>query len=471
MKPVVALLGRPNVGKSTLFNRLTKSRDALVANFPGLTRDIHYGHGKLGHKAFWALDTGGFEPFAKEGIFKEMANQTWMGLKEADVLILVVDFQSGLTAQDKAIADKLRGFSQPIFVAVNKAEGIEKPIARADFYALGLGEPFVISASHGDGVRHLIDRVLNDFCNHLPEDDSQKKLSLTVDFLHFDSQQENLNAIKNDENPDDSAVRVAIIGRPNVGKSTLTNALLGEKRVIAFDEPGTTRDAIAIDFHYKNQKYILVDTAGIRKKGKVVQTIEKFSVIKTLNAIEQAHVVILLLDAQRDIADQDAHLAGLILEAGKALVVAVNKWDALKEYDKTQIKERLKSKLAFLDFAPVHFISAAKHKGLKQLMESVDVVFQSANKKLPTPQVTRALQEALLKQSPARKNGVRPKPRYAHQGGSNPPVIVLHGNALENLTPAYLRYLEHHFRSVFDLKGTPLKIECAFNQNPYAQKS
>lgn len=451
MKPVVALVGRPNVGKSTLFNRLTKTRDALVANIPGLTRDRHYGNGQMGDVPFWVMDTGGFEPFAKDGILAAMAQQTLQGLKEADVLLFVLDFLSGLTPQDEAIAKSLRQLPQPVFLIVNKAEGVEKTLARADFYALGLGEPFVISASHGDGVRLMIDAVLSNFADDLENSanaDFEKNAALTVE-----------------------KCKVAIIGRPNVGKSTLINALLGENRVIAFDEPGTTRDAIAIDFDFKGKNYLLIDTAGVRKKGKVDEMLEKFSVIKTLDAIEKANVAVLMLDAKRDIADQDAHLAGLILEAGKALVVAVNKWDALKEYDKTQIKERLKNKLAFLDFAPVHFISAAKHKGLKQLMASVDVVFQSANKKLPTPQVTRALQEALLKQSPARKNGVRPKPRYAHQGGSNPPVIVLHGNALENLTPAYLRYLEHHFRSVFDLKGTPLKIECAFNQNPYAQKS
>ena len=451
MKPVVALVGRPNVGKSTLFNRLTKTRDALVANIPGLTRDRHYGNGKLGARPFFVMDTGGFEPFAKDGILAEMAAQTVHGLKEADVLLFVLDFLSGLTPQDEAIARALRQLPQPVFLVVNKAEGVEKTLARADFYALGLGEPFVISASHGDGVRQMIDAVLSDFSDD--SDDSEES-----DF---------------EKNSGSTAekCKVAIIGRPNVGKSTLINALLGENRVIAFDQPGTTRDAIAIDFDFKGKNYLLIDTAGVRKKGKVAEMLEKFSVIKTLDAIEKANVAVLMLDATQDIADQDAHLAGLVLEAGKAVVVAVNKWDALTPYQKTQAKENLKNKLVFLDFAPMHFISASKVRGLKKLLESVDVVFKSANKKLPTPQVTRALQEALLKQSPARKNGIRPKPRYAHQGGSNPPVIVLHGNALEHLTPAYLRYLEHHFRNVFDLKGTPLKIECAFNQNPFAQKS
>ena len=450
MKPVVALVGRPNVGKSTLFNRLTKTRDALVANVPGLTRDRHYGNGKMGDKPFWVMDTGGFEPFAKDGILAQMAAQTLQGLKEADVFVFVVDSISGITPQDQAIAAELRQLPQPIFVAVNKAEGLDKAIARADFYALGLGEPFVISASHGDGIRHLIDSVLKDFENDESEsdDDFEKNSALTVE-----------------------KTKVAIIGRPNVGKSTLINALLGENRVIAFDQPGTTRDAIAVDFSFNKKDYVLIDTAGVRKKGKVFEAIEKFSVIKTLAAIEKANVAILMLDATQDIAEQDAHLAGYILEAGKAMVIAVNKWDRLKPYEKSQIKERLQAKLKFLDFAPVHFISAAKERGLKKLWESVDLVFQSAQKKLPTPQVTRALQDAVLKQSPARKNGVRPKPRYAHQGGSNPPVIVLHGNALEHLTPAYLRYLEHYFREVFGLKGTPLKIECAFHQNPYVEKT
>ncbi len=447
MKPVVALLGRPNVGKSTLFNCFTRSREALVANTPGLTRDRHYGNGKLGRKPFWAMDTGGLEPFADEGILAEMALQTLTGMEEADVFILVVDFKTGLTAQDKAIADDLRKRPQPVFVAVNKAEGIEKSLARAEFYALGLGEPFVISASHGEGVRHLIDCVLEDF-----PIDFEKNSASTVE------EKENI-------------ARVALIGRPNVGKSTLTNALLGENRVIAFDEPGTTRDAIAIDFTYKNKPYVLVDTAGIRKKGKVFEAVEKFSVIKTLNAIENANVVVLLIDAQQGVAEQDAHLAGFVLEVGKSLVVAVNKWDVLTPYQKTQLKESLNNKLAFLSFAPVHYISAQKEKGLGKMWESVEKVFQSAQKKLPTPQVTRVLQEALLKQSPPKKNGVRPKPRYAHQGGMNPPVIVLHGNALEHLTNAYLRYLEHHFREAFGLIGTPLKIERAFSQNPYVKKN
>lgn len=451
MKPIVALVGRPNVGKSTLFNRLTKTRDALVANIAGLTRDRHYGHGKMGNVPFWVMDTGGFEPFAKDGILAEMAAQTVQGLKEADVLLFVLDFLSGLTPQDEAIACSLRQLPQPVFLVVNKAEGVEKTLARSDFYALGLGEPFVISASHGDGVRQMIDAVLKDFIQDDCDDDFEKKSAFTVE--------------------NDEKIKVAIVGRPNVGKSTLINALLGHERVIAFDQPGTTRDAIAIDFSYNNKNYLLIDTAGVRKKGKVFEVLEKFSVIKTLDAIEKANVVILMLDAHQDICEQDAHLAGVILQAGKAVVVAVNKWDALGAYEKAQTKERLKNKLAFLDFAPVHYISAAKVRGLKKLLESVDAVFESAHKKLPTPQVTRALQDALLKQSPARKNGVRPKPRYAHQGGSNPPVIVLHGNALEYLSVSYLRYLEHHFRSVFDLKGTPLKIECAFHQNPYAQKS
>jgi GTP-binding protein len=441
VKPTIALVGRPNVGKSTLFNRLTKSRDALVADIPGLTRDRHYGHGKVGNKPFLVVDTGGFEPRAKDGIMHEMARQAEQAIAESDIVIFVVDGRAGITAQDKDIANKLRKINRPVFVAVNKSEGKSESIATADFHELGLGDPYAISASHGEGVRLLVELALEPYAE--PEEDVV----------------------------DDGVIKVAIAGRPNVGKSTLINALMGEERVIAFDMPGTTRDAIYVDFERRGKKYTLIDTAGLRRKGKVFETIEKFSVIKTLQSIEDANVVILVLDAQQDISDQDAHIAGFVLESGRALVVAVNKWDGLETYTREQIKEFLENKLKFLDFARFHYISAIRGQGLDTLFRSVDGAYAAAMAKLPTPKLTRALLDALQKQAPPRHGAFRPKMRYAHQGGMNPPLIVIHGNALDHVSDSYRRYLEHTFREVFKLQGTPLKIQFNTSENPYAYKA
>ena len=440
MKPTIAVVGRPNVGKSTLFNRLTKTRDALVADIPGLTRDRHYGHGKLGSKPYLVVDTGGFEPLAKDGIMHEMARQAEQAIAESDAIIFVVDGRTGITALDKEIANKLRKVARPVVVAVNKAEGMNQGIVIADFHELGLGEPYAISATHGEGVRGLIELVLEPF----PEPE--------------DSDQEN------------DVLRVAIVGRPNVGKSTMINAILGEERVIAYDQPGTTRDAIFVDFERDGKHYTLIDTAGLRRKGKVFETIEKFSVIKTLQSIEDAHVVILVLDARQDISDQDAHIAGFVVESGRALVVAVNKWDGLDSYVRDQIKGDLEAKLKFLDFANFHYVSALKGQGLAQVFKSVDAAYKAATANLSTPQLTRALIDAVAKQSPARSGIFRPKLRYAHQGGRNPPVIVIHGNALDKIQDSYRRYLEHVFREVFKLQGTPLRIQFNVSQNPFADR-
>ena len=444
MKPVIALIGRPNVGKSTLFNRLTRSRDALVADLPGLTRDRHYGEGRTGARPFLVIDTGGFEPVAKDGILHEMAKQTKQAVAEADVVIFLVDGRQGLTPHDKTITDFLRKSGRQVMLVVNKSEGMKYTAVAADFYELGLGDPYVISAAHGDGVADLVEEALD---------------------LATEARAE-----QEEEAPAAKGVRIAIVGRPNVGKSTMVNTLLGEERVIAFDMPGTTRDSIEIPFERNGRHYSLIDTAGIRRKGKVFEAIEKFSVVKTLQSISEANVVLLLLDAQQDISEQDAHIAGFVLEAGRALVVGVNKWDGLTSDQRDHIKREIDRKLGFLAFAKLHFISALKASGIAPLMKSVDAAYAAAMAKLPTPQLTRALQEAIDHQQPRRKGSIRPKLRYAHQGGQNPPVIVIHGNALEAIDANYKRYLEKHFRESFSLTGTPLRIELRSGKNPFSRQ-
>lgn len=442
MKPVIALIGRPNVGKSTLFNRLTRSRDALVADLPGLTRDRHYGEGRVGDRPFLVIDTGGFEPVAKEGIMHEMAKQTKQAVAEADVVIFLVDGRQGLTPHDKTITDFLRKSGRSVMLVVNKAEGMKYTSVTADFYELGLGDPYVISAAHGDGVADLVEEALDISFSQRPADTEP----------HDD-------AVK--------GIKIAIVGRPNVGKSTLVNTLIGEDRVIAFDMPGTTRDSIEIPFERDGKHYTLIDTAGIRRRGKVFEAIEKFSVVKTLQSVSEANVVLLLLDAQQDISEQDAHIAGFILESGRALVVGVNKWDGLQSDRRDEIKIDIERKLNFLTFAKFHFISALKGAGIGPLLKSIDAAYAAAMANLPTPKLTRALIEAVEHQQPKRKGSIRPKLRYAHQGGQNPPVIVIHGNALEAVGDAYKRYLEKHFRETFSLTGTPLRIEMRSGKNPF----
>ena len=440
MKPTLALVGRPNVGKSTLFNRLTKTRAALVADMPGLTRDRHYGHGRLGKKPFLVVDTGGFEPTAKDGIVHEMARQAEAAIAEADVLLFIVDGRAGLTPQDLAIADRLRRSGRPLHLVVNKAEGMKRELVAAEFHELACGEPRVISAAHGDGVRELLDLVLEPYPEESDEDDEGR------------------------------GPRVAIAGRPNVGKSTLINTLLGEERVIAFDMPGTTRDAIEVPFERNGKHYTLIDTAGLRRKGRVFEAVEKFSVIKTLQAVEEANVVVLMVDASQDISDQDAHIAGFCIEAGRALVIAVNKWDAVDSYRKERVKEDVARKLNFLGFARVHYVSALAGQGIGSLLGSVDKAWSAAMVKLATPKITRVLLDAVQKQQPPRCGNTRPKLRYAHQGGSNPPIIVIHGNSLDQLPNSYTRYLEHTFMEAFRLQGTPLRIQYKTSKNPYAEK-
>ena len=444
MKPVIALIGRPNVGKSTLFNRLTRSRDALVADLPGLTRDRHYGEGRVGERPFLVIDTGGFEPVAKEGIVHEMAKQTRQAIVEADVVVFIVDGRQGLTPHDKTITDFLRKSGRQVMLVVNKSEGMKYTSVTADFYELGLGDPYVISAAHGDGVADLVDQALDIAIDGKPQEE-------------------------NEEAPL-KGIKIAIVGRPNVGKSTMVNTLLGEERVIAFDMPGTTRDSIEIPFERNGKHYTLIDTAGIRRKGKVFEAIEKFSVVKTLQSISEANVVLLLLDAQQDISEQDAHIAGFILESGRALVVGINKWDGLTSDHRDHIKREIDRKLTFLTFAKFHYISALKSTGIMQMLKSIDSAYAAAMAKLPTPQLTRALQEALDHQQPRRKGSIRPKLRYAHQGGQNPPIIVIHGNALESIESSYKRYLEKHFRDSFSLTGTPLRIEFRSGKNPFSRQ-
>jgi GTP-binding protein len=437
VKPTLVLVGRPNVGKSTLFNRLTRSRDALVADLPGLTRDRHYGRGRLGDKPFIVVDTGGFEPVAKEGILSEMARQAREAIAEADAIVFLTDARAGLTPQDKRIAQQLREARVPVILAVNKAEGMREEIAGAEFHELALGEPRAISAEHGEGVRALVEEALAPF-EAEPGEEAE---------------------------PDHP--RVAIVGRPNVGKSTLVNRLLGEERVIAFDQPGTTRDAIEVELERDGRRYTLVDTAGIRRKGKVFESVEKFSVVKTLQAIERANVVVLVVDAAADIADQDAHIGGYILEAGRALVVAVNKSDAIDAQKRKDVQTDLERKLQFLDFAAFVPISALRGTGIKPLLGAVDGAFAAAMAKLSTPRLTRALQAAIVQQQPPMSGRFRPKMRYAHQGGSNPPIIVIHGSGLDGVKAPYKRYLENTFQKAFKLKGTPLRIELRSAANPY----
>ena len=444
MKPVFALVGRPNVGKSTLFNRLTKTRDAIVADFSGLTRDRHYGNGRQGKDEYIVIDTGGFEPDAGAGIFKEMAKQTRQAVAESDVVIFVVDARSGVTGQDHDIGNYLRRLGKPCIVVANKAEGMTGAAQWSEFFELGLGDVHPVSAAHGQGIRDLVDLALEQ--------------------------------IQSSEQPDEAApevtgtIKLAVAGRPNVGKSTLINTWLGEERLVAFDLPGTTRDAISVPFERDGQRFELIDTAGLRRKGKVFEAIEKFSVVKTLKAIESADVVLLLIDATQGVTDQDAHIAGYILENGRAVVLAINKWDLADEYQREIVKRSIETRLAFLKFASLHMISAVKRQGLGPVWTSIAQAYRAANCKMPTPVLTRLLLEAVQFQAPQKSGMYRPKLRYAHQGGMNPPVIVVHGNSLEHVTESYKRFLEGRFRKEFELTGTPMRIQMKTSQNPFSGK-
>jgi len=438
MKPVIALLGRPNVGKSTLFNCLTRSRNALVADQPGLTRDRQFGIGQLGERPYIVVDTGGLsdEP---EGIDDLMQDQVMQAVVEADVVLFLVDGRAGMTAGDEAIMARLRRYGKRIVLVVNKTEGLQGAEASAEFMSLGVAELYTIAAAHQMGVRHMIEAVLAPF----PVDDEQ------------------------DEDEESQGIRIAVVGRPNVGKSTLVNRILGEERVVAFDQPGTTRDSIFIPFVRDEEPYTLIDTAGVRRRSRVSEAIEKFSIIKTLQAITSAHVVILVLDAHQEISEQDARLLGMVLESGRALVIAINKWDGLAGDERERIRSELDRKFAFVNFAQCHFISALHGSGVGDLFGSIRKAYDSSMRKLSTPNLTRLLQTAVEQHAPPLVRGRRIKLRYAHQGGHNPPLIVIHGNQVNAIPSDYSRYLENYFRKHLQLDGTPVRIDFKSGDNPY----
>ena len=434
MLPVVALVGRPNVGKSTLFNALTRTRDALVADAPGLTRDRKYGYARLQGRSCVVVDTGGLVASAPQGgIERLMAEQTLRAVEEADRVLFVVDAREGCTAQDLHVADVLRRSGKAVVVVANKAEGVEDEMAQAEFHRFGFGDPVAVSAAHRQGLELLFDRALEGLEGALDEP--------PVD------------------GPAEGAIRVAVVGRPNVGKSTLINRLLGEERLIAYDQPGTTRDTVEVPFDRDGRSWLLIDTAGVRRRARVEEAIEKFSIVKTLQAIDRAHVVIGVLDAHDTVAEQDASLMGLVAEQGRALVIAVNKWDGIAQDQRNAIRDGLDLRLDFLRFAPVHFISARHGSGVGELMESVLSAYRAAMRELPTRDLTRALEQAMSIHQPPLVRGRRIKLRYAHQGGRNPPVVVIHGNQTQHVPDAYRRFLENHFREVFRLRGTPMRVE------------
>jgi GTP-binding protein len=437
MLPVIALVGRPNVGKSTLFNLLTRTRDALVADQPGLTRDRNYGYGKVGPRAYLIVDTGGLVADA-QGVEQLMARQTVRAIEEADRVLFLVDARSGVTPSDHFIAQMLRRLGKNVIVVANKAEGVEAASAAAEFHQFGLGEPQPISSTHGDGVRALMERALTDV-----------QATATPDAA----------------GPDD--IRVAVIGRPNVGKSTLINRLLGEDRLIAFDQPGTTRDAVYVPFERDGHRYTLIDTAGVRRRARVEEAIEKFSVIKALQAVDSANVVIGVIDAHDTVAEQDASLLGLVAERGRALIIAVNKWDGIPTDKRDEIRAGLDLRLPFLDFAPVHFISALHGTGVGELMRAVHHAYEASMCEMPTPELTRVLESAIQQHQPPLVRGRRIKLRYAHQGGRNPPIIVVHGNQVQHVPDAYRRYLGNYFRKNFRLEGTPVRVEFRSDENPF----
>ncbi|NPU94640.1 MAG: ribosome biogenesis GTPase Der [Gammaproteobacteria bacterium] len=443
MKPVIALVGRPNVGKSTLFNRLTKTRDAIVADMPGLTRDRQYGDAAWGEHQFIVIDTGGITG-DEEGVDVHMRNQSLQAVEEAHAVLFMVDAQVGLTPVDELLAQTLRLRQKPVFLVVNKVDGLNPDVVTADFFRLGMGDTYPIAAAHGRGVSQLMDSVFA----ALPSQPAIEDLGEGVP----------------------TGIKMAIVGRPNVGKSTLVNRMLGEERVIVFDMPGTTRDSVYIPFERRDKHYTIIDTAGVRKRGKVFESVEKFSVIKTLQAVEDAHVVVMVLDAREGVVDQDMHLLGFVLETGRSLVVVINKWDGMSHDDKQKVKTDIERRLGFIDFAKIHFISALHGTGVGELYASIQKAYESAFKKLSTPFLTKILEDALTDHQPPLVGGRRIKLRYAHMGGSNPPLIVIHGNQTESVPNSYKRYLENTFRKVMDLEGTPIRIEFKTGDNPFAGK-
>lgn len=442
MQRVIALVGRPNVGKSTLFNRLTRTRNALVSDFPGLTRDRQYGIGKVGNEPYIVVDTGGLSG-ETDGIDVFMQQQVQMALEESSVIFFLVDAREGITPHDEVIAQKIRQLNKPVFVLVNKSEGLNIDTVKADFFVLGLGEPIPVSAAHGENVMLLMHEAFEALGQQDVVDD------MTLDNLA-------------------PGIRIAVVGRPNVGKSTLINRLVGEERVIAYDMPGTTRDSIFVPFERDAQQYTLIDTAGIRRRARVNDMIEKFSVIKAMQAMQAAHVVIVMFDGSEGITDQDLHLIGMALDSGRGLVLAINKWDGLSKDQRADVVRQIDLRLQFVSYAEHHFISALHGSGVGLLFGMVRKVYEAATRIMPTPALTKVLQESQLVHQPPLVKGRRLKMRYAHTGGHNPPIIIIHGNQLEDVPVAYTRFLEQRFRKAFDLHGTPVRIEYKTSENPYA---
>lgn len=440
MKPVIALVGRPNVGKSTLFNQLTKSRDALVADLPGLTRDRKYGDACIDNKSFIVIDTGGIGE-GEEGIDAYMAEQSRTAIEEADIVLFLVDGRTGRIAADEQIANEIRTLGKTIHVVVNKIDGIQEDVAKSEFHALGMGELFGIAASHGRGVHQMMNQVLASF----PEDEEQL------------------------EDPE-AGIKIAIVGRPNVGKSTLVNRLLGEDRVVVFDMPGTTRDSIYIPYERQGERYTLIDTAGVRRRGRVNETVEKFSVIKTLQAIKDAHVVVLVMDARESIVDQDLNLLGFVLESGRALVIAINKWDGMTDYERQTLRNDMQRRFDFIPYVKIHLISAKFGTAVGDLYPSIKRAYDSAMIRVPTNQLTQLLADAIEQHQPPLVSGRRIKLRYCHMGGQNPPLFVIHGNQTESVPSVYKRYLENTFRKALKLQGTPVQLEFKTSDNPYKDR-
>lgn len=444
MKPVIALVGRPNVGKSTMFNQLTRSRAALVADYAGLTRDRQYGSAEYEGQVFIVIDTGGLTG-ERGGIEALMQEQAWAAVTEADAVVFLVDARAGMTVADQEIAERLRRTGKLLQLVVNKIDGVDESLVQAEFARLGLGEPVFTTASHGRGISALWQALIDQLAQVKRSDEST-------------------------EMPEDDSIRVALIGRPNVGKSTLTNRLLGEDRVLAFDQPGTTRDSIYIPFEQNGKRYTLIDTAGVRRRARVNEMIEKFSIVKTLQAIEAAHVVVLVCDAHEGISEQDQHLLGFVHDRGRALVIAINKWDNMTDYARDEVKRQIDLKLTFINYAQMHFISALHGTGVGHVFESVDAAYAAAMRNMSTNALTKSLEAAIFAHQPPLIHGRRIKLRYAHQGGSNPPIIVIHGKQLERLPGSYARYLEGWFRREFALMGTPVRLELRTDDNPYEGK-
>ncbi|WP_414931969.1 ribosome biogenesis GTPase Der [Vibrio europaeus] len=472
MVPVVALVGRPNVGKSTLFNRLTRTRDALVADFPGLTRDRKYGQAKLGEHEFIVIDTGGIDG-TEEGVETKMAEQSLAAIDEADVVLFMVDGRAGLTPSDIAISNHLRKIEKPSMLVVNKVDGIDADAASADFWQLGVENMYQIAASHGRGVGALIDRALNPFAEKMAEE-AQGEIEDLTEFV--DEEEEKLDYTEEEAEEEfkrlqDQPIKLAIIGRPNVGKSTLTNRILGEERVVVYDMPGTTRDSIYIPMERDGREYVLIDTAGVRRRKRINETVEKFSVVKTLKAVEDANVVLLVIDARENISDQDLSLLGFALNAGRSIVLAVNKWDGLDMDVKEHVKKELDRRLGFVDFARIHFISALHGTGVGHLFESVQEAYKSATTRVGTSVLTRIMKMATDDHQPPLVRGRRVKLKYAHAGGYNPPIVVIHGNQVNELPDSYKRYLMNYYRKSLEIMGTPIRIQFQSSDNPFEGKS